>query len=59
MGFKDLFVGGDSGNVSVKVRCTKCERITVVRIPSGRDFAKWNEKAGCGHCNATGCWKRV
>ena len=59
MGFKDLFVGGNSGNVPIKVKCTGCERITVVKIPSDKDFAKWNEKASCGHCHATNCWQKV
>lgn len=59
MGFKDLFVGGDGGNVSIKVQCTGCQRITVVKIPSGKDFAKWNEKASCSHCHGTNCWQKV
>ena len=59
MGFKDLFVGGNSENIPVKVQCTGCQRITVVKIPSNKPFAKWNEKASCGHCNATNCWQKV
>ena len=59
MGFKDLFVGGDGENVSVKVQCSGCQRITVVKIPSNKDFAKWNEKASCGQCGAKQCWSKV
>lgn len=57
MGFKDRFVGDNTGNISVKVQCTGCSRITVVRIPSGKSFEKWNEKAKCSICDASKCWK--
>jgi len=58
MGFKDLFVGDKTGNVSIKVKCTGCERVTVVRIPSGKTFEKWNEKATCSLCGGKSCWEK-
>lgn len=58
MGFKDKFVGDNTGNVSIKVQCTGCERITVVRIPSGKSFEKWNEKTTCSLCGGKKCWKK-
>jgi len=54
-----LFVGGNEGNIPVKVKCTGCQRITVVKIPSDKDFAKWNAKSSCGQCGATNCWQKV
>ena len=59
MGFKDLFVDDKTGNYSVKVKCTGCERITVVKIPSGKSFEKWNEKTNCSQCNADSSWVKV
>lgn len=59
MGFKDLFVNDKTGNYSVKVKCTGCERITVVKIPSGKSFEKWNKKAMCSQCNADSSWVKV
>lgn len=59
MGFKDWFVDDDSGNASVKVQCTGCQRITVVKIPSSKPFEKWNEKAQCSQCNGTNCWTKL
>ncbi len=56
MGFGDKFVGDATGNISVKVQCTGCQRITVVRIPSGKSFDKWNEKTKCTLCDAAKCW---
>ncbi|HEY5736350.1 MAG TPA: hypothetical protein VIS47_07310 [Nitrosopumilus sp.] len=58
MGFKDFFVNDKTGNVSVKVQCTGCQRITTVRIPSGKSFEKWNEKAKCSICGAAKCWEK-
>lgn len=58
MGFKDMFVGDKTGNVSIKVKCTGCERVTVVRIPSDKTIEKWNEKATCSHCGGASCWKK-
>jgi hypothetical protein len=58
MGFNDIFVGNKTGNVSVKVQCTGCQRITVVKIPSGKSFDKWNEKAKCTLCGAKKCWEK-
>jgi len=58
MGFKDFFVNDNTGNVSVKVQCTGCKRITTVRIPSGKSFEKWNEKAKCSICGASKCWEK-
>ena len=59
MGFKDWFVDENAGNTSVKVQCTGCQRITVVRIPSNKTFEKWNEKAKCSQCNTSGSWVNV
>jgi len=53
MGFKNWFVNNNTGNYSVKVQCTGCNRVTVVKIPSGRTFEKWREAVKCGQCNAT------
>jgi len=30
-----------------------------VKIPSGKSFEKWNEKATCSQCNGINCWKKV
>jgi hypothetical protein len=51
MGFKDWFVDDNTGNYSVKVQCIGCQRVTVVKIPSGKTFEKWSEKTKCGQCN--------
>ena len=59
MGFKDRFVDDKSGNYSVKIQCTGCNRITVVKIPSSKTFEKWREGTSCGQCNAKDCWVRV
>ena len=59
MGFKDWFMGDDQGAVPVKVQCTSCNRITVVKIPSSKTFEKWNEKTECGDCNNSNCWKKL
>jgi hypothetical protein len=59
MGFKDWFVDENTGNTSVKVQCTGCQRITVVKIPSNKTFEKWNEKAKCSQCDAKKCWNKV
>ena len=59
MGFKDWFVDDKTGNTSLKVQCTGCSRITVVKIPSGKSFEKWNEKATCSQCNGINCWNKV
>ena len=32
MGFKDWFVDENTGNTSVKVQCTGCQRITVEKF---------------------------
>ena len=58
MGFKAFFVNDNTGNVSIKVKCTGCQRITTVRIPSGKSFEKWNEKAKCSICGAAKCWEK-
>ncbi len=58
MGFKDRFIGNEISNVSVKVKCTGCQRITVVKIPPGKAFDKWNEKANCTICGAKKCWEK-
>ena len=58
MGFGDRFVGNKLGSVSIKVQCTGCQRITVVRLPPGKSFEKWNEKATCSVCNGSKCWKK-
>jgi len=58
MGFGDRFVGNKIQNESVKVQCTGCQRITVVKIPPGKAFDKWNEKAKCTICGAEKCWKK-
>ena len=34
--------------LSFKVQCTGCSRITVVKIPSGKSFEKWNKDTKCG-----------
>ena len=59
MGFKDKFVDGKSGNYSVKIQCTECRRVTVVKIPSRKTFEKWSEGISCGQCNAKNCWVRA
>lgn len=59
MGFKDWFVDDKTGNASVKVQCTGCKRITVVKIPSGKSFEKWNNDTKCGQCNVKNCWTKV
>ncbi len=59
MGFLDRFVGNNVGNVPIKVQCTGCQRITVVKIPSAKTFEKWNEKATCSQCGAAKCWVQV
>ena len=59
MGFKDWFMGDDTGATSVKVQCTSCNRITVVKIPSSKSFEKWNESTTCGHCNSTNSWTKL
>lgn len=58
MGFGDRFVGNKIQNESVKVQCTGCQRITVVKIPPGKPFDKWNEKAKCTICGASKCWEK-
>ncbi len=57
MGFKNWFVDDNSGNYSVKVQCTGCQRITVVKIPSSKTFEKWSEKSKCGQCS--GHWSKL
>ena len=56
MGFKDWFVDDKTGNSSLKVQCTGCKRITVVKIPTGKSFEKWNKDTKCGQCNVKNCW---
>jgi rRNA maturation endonuclease Nob1 len=58
MGFKDRFTGNETSNVSVKVQCTGCKRITTVRIPSDKTIEKWNEKAICSICGGKSCWEK-
>ncbi len=57
MGFKDLFTGNDTGNYSLKVTCTSCDRITVVKIPNGKTFEKWSKNAKCENCNISS-WEK-
>jgi hypothetical protein len=59
MGFTDRFVGDKPGNAPIKVKCTGCDRVTVVKIPSGKSFEKWNSKAKCEQCDATKCWVKL
>ena len=59
MGFKDLFVGDNTGNYSAKVKCTICNRITVVKIPQGKTVEKWSKSTKCGQCNASDSWTSV
>jgi len=59
MGFKDWFVDDSTGNESVKVQCSGCNRVTVVKIPSGKSFEKWNKDTKCGQCNASSSWSQV
>jgi hypothetical protein len=59
MGFKDWFVEDKTGNSSLKVQCTGCSRITVVKIPSGKSFEKWNKDTKCGQCNGINCWNKL
>ncbi len=59
MGFKDWFVNDNTGNISVKVQCTGCNRVTVVKIPSGKSFEKWNKDAKCSQCNASSSWVKA
>jgi len=56
MGLKDWFVEDKTGNSSVKVQCTGCKRITVVKISNGTSFEKWNKNTKCGQCNVKNCW---
>ena len=58
MGFKDRFVGNDSGNVPIKIKCTGCERVTVVIISPDK-FEKWNSKSKCTECGGTKCWVKL
>jgi len=50
MGFKDWFVDENIGNYPVKAKC-RCNRVTVVKIPSSKTFEKWNNATKCGQCN--------
>jgi hypothetical protein len=50
--------GNETSNVSVKVQCTGCKRITTVRIPSDKTIEKWNEKATCSLCGGKSCWEK-
>ncbi len=56
-GFNDIFVGNKTGNVSVKVKCTGCKRITVVKIPAGKRLINEMRKQ-CTLCGAKKCWEK-
>jgi len=58
MGFKDWFVDEKTGNYPVKVKCTGCNRVTVVKVPSNKTFEKWSNATKCGQCN-TASWVKA
>lgn len=59
MGIKDWMMGDKTGNESVKVKCTSCNRFTVVKISHSKSFEKWNSETKCGQCNTGNCWEKV
>ncbi len=60
MGFKGWFMGDNTGkSYAVKVMCTNCSRVIVVKISQGKTFEKWSKRAKCGNCDTTDSWKRT
>ncbi len=60
MGFKDWFMEDKSRETySVKVTCTNCNRVTVVKIPQGKTIEEWSKHTKCGDCNTKDSWVKM